>query len=306
MRLWGKRAQEELAGASVARAALAGGAHEDLVREALRALTQAPSPDRVGIWLEPEANAQTPSQWSGAFHGLVWDRAAGEEYPPERKILSLEPPLPEHLLNRAEPFEQDLHDAVQNAVVGQLVGLRRALWVPVADEGRVRGLILLGSISQSLTPFLNRAKSAAAELALALRAEEQLRAARIRTAERDLVRRVLEIHLDASSSDRLLAQLVEDCVRDSARAEGLGASFAAIGVMPTAERHCFSAAQVDFRWRGGDETWTRSLGGDPLATLWRRVLETRQIAVSEAPVTWLRTSVGRVVALPLETEGQLL
>lgn len=284
---------------------MAGASREQLLREALGALTQVPCPDRVGIWLEPDVNAQSPSEFSGAFHGLIWDRTAREECPPEWKLLSPEPHLPEHLLFRVEPFEQNLDDSVRKAVIGQLVGLRRALWVPVADQSRIRGLILLGSVSNSLVHFLDRANSIAADLALALRAEEQFRAVRIRNAELDLVQRMVESRSD-TSSDHLLAHLVDDCVHDSTTGEGLGASFAAIGVMPSLEGHLSSAMQADFRWRSGDETWTRAIGTDPLAKLWRRALETRQITGSEVPVTWPQSSVARAVALPLETEGQLL
>ena len=296
---------------SVAAAALAGSSHEGLLREALRALTQGACPDRVGMWLEPDTDAQSPSRLSGAFHGLVWDRATREECPAEWKVLSLEPPLPEQLLLRAEPFEQNLDDSVRNAVIGQLVGLRRALWVPVADQwpgclGRVRGLILLGSISKPLAPFLDGAKSVAAELALALRAEEQFRDVQIRNAELDLVQHMVQSGSDRSSLDRLMAHLVDDCVRDSKKGEGLGATFAAIGVMPSPEGPFSYATQPDFRWRSGDETWTRAMSTDPLAKLWRRALETRQIAGGEAPVTWPHESVARIVAMPLETEGQLL
>jgi hypothetical protein len=83
MRIWGKKTEEVPSGASVARAALAGGLHEGLAQEALRVLTQGPCPDRVGVWLEPDANSQLPSELSGAFHGLAWDRTAKEECPPE-------------------------------------------------------------------------------------------------------------------------------------------------------------------------------------------------------------------------------
>jgi signal transduction histidine kinase/FixJ family two-component response regulator len=306
MRVWRRKPEEEESPASVAGTALAGASHAGLVREGLRALTQKPCPDRVGIWLESDINAQSSSGFSGVFHGFALDRSSREECPPEWKILSLEPPLPEQLLLRAEPFEQNLNDSVRNAVIGQLVGLRRALWVPVADQNRVRGLILLGSASSPLAPFLDKAKSVAAELALALRAEEQFRAARIGNAELDLVRHIVESRLDVSSLNRLLAQLVEDCVHDSAKEEGIGASFAAIGVINPQAGLALSAAQADFRWRSGDELWTRALGTDPVAKLWRHALETRQIAGSEVPVTWAQASVTRVVALPLETEGQLL
>lgn len=302
--------------ASVARAALAGAPREQLLREALRALAQAPCPDRVGIWLEPEPNAKSANELSGAFHGFVSDRALEEHCPPEWKVLSLEPPLPGQLLFRAEPIEQDLDGSARNAVIGQLVGLRRALWVPVADQGlgcsgpgclnRVRGLILLGSVSNSLVSFLDRAKSVAAELALALGAEEQFRTVRIRNAELDLVLHLLESRSDASSSERLLAHLVDDCVRDSAKEEGIGASFAAIGIAPTPAEHFSSATPVIFRWRSGDEVWTRAVSADPLTKVWRRALESRQITGSEAPASWPQASVARVVALPLETEGQLV
>lgn len=316
MRIWGKKAEVATGtGGGVAAVALAGRLHVDLVREALSVLTQPPGPDRVGIWLEPDANVQSPSELSGMFHGLVWDRSGSEETPPEWKILSLEAPLPEQLLLKTEPFEQNLDDSVRNAVIGQLVGLRRALWVPIADQGsergqgllgRVRGLILLGSVSSPLVSFRDRAKAIAAELALALRAEEQLRTVRIRNADLDLVRRSLQSGSERSSLDRLLGHLVDDCVRDPANEEGLGASFAAVGVTNSPEGEFSPTTQTDFRWGSGHEAWTSSVGRDPLVMLWRRALETREMVGSDAPVPWARASVARVVALPLETEGQLL
>src|SRR5690348_18196396 len=73
MRLWGKRAEEQSCGARVARAALAGASREELLREALNSLSQDQHADRVGIWLEPDAGAESAKEVSGAFHGLVWD-----------------------------------------------------------------------------------------------------------------------------------------------------------------------------------------------------------------------------------------
>jgi len=97
MRLWGKRAEEESCGASVARAALAGASRGELLREAMNSLTQQDQhADRVGIWLEPEAGAESARELSGAFHGLVWDRAYSDS-PREWTNLSVEPPLPEEL-----------------------------------------------------------------------------------------------------------------------------------------------------------------------------------------------------------------
>lgn len=306
MRIWGKKAEVSRGTASVATVALAGSSHQGLVREALRALTQSPCPDRVGIWLEPEPHAHCPGELSGAFHGLVWDRTAKEECPPEWKILSLEPPLPEQLLLRAEPFEQDLDDAVRNAVIGQVVGLQRALWIPVADQSRARGLVLLGSVSNSPALFLDRAKAVAAELALALQAEEQLRAVRLRVAELDLARQIVQGGSDRSSLDRLLSHLVNDCVRGSDKEEGLGATFAAIGTTPSPKGRFSPVTQADFRWRSGDETWIGALSTDPIGKLWRRALETRQVTGGAAPDSWPHETVARIMAMPLETEGQRL
>src|SRR5690242_21125512 len=114
MTIWRIIQKEEQRSASVAGEALAGASHEGLVREGLRALTQRPCPDRVGIWLESDINARFSRGLSGVFHGFAFDRTSREECPPEWKILSLEPPLPEQLLLRAEPFEQNLNDSVRN------------------------------------------------------------------------------------------------------------------------------------------------------------------------------------------------
>ncbi|HEY6945463.1 MAG TPA: ATP-binding protein, partial [Candidatus Acidoferrum sp.] len=250
------------------------------------------------------------TEFAGAFYGLVWDDVTKENCPSEWKVLSLEPPLPEQLLLEGKPLEQDLQESARQAVIGQLIGLRRALWVPVAGQslggGRVRGLILLGSSSNHLSAFLERAKSVAAELSLAMEAEEQLRGIRVRNVELALVRCTMESSPDGSSLNGLLAHLVADCVHRSANGESLGAAFAAIGVLPAPKGSSPAPVAVDFRWRSGDETWLNAIAADPLAKLTRRALETRRIIGSEPPVTWPQASVARIVALPLEAGGQLL
>jgi signal transduction histidine kinase/ActR/RegA family two-component response regulator len=309
MRIWDKKAKEEPSAASVARAALAGASLEQLLQEALRALTQVPQPDRVGIWLEPNARAAPVNEFAGAFHGLVWDRTAKgkkDEYPPEWRILSLEPPLPERLLIRAEPLEQDLGDSVRNAVIGQLVGLRRALWMPIGDQEHVRGLILLGSVNGPLSPFLERAKSVAAELALAMDAREQLHAVRIRNADLAMVRAAVEARSTPSSLAKLLTDLVADCVSRSPHAASIGATFALIGTLWPQDGDTSAPHALDFRWRAGDGAWTGAISTDFLAKLWRRALEARQVIGSDPPLTWPQASVARILAFPLESEGQVL
>src|SRR5215472_14698047 len=173
MRLWGKKT-EKAGGCNVARAALVGASREELLREALSSLMQEERPDRVGIWLEPDASAEPDKVLSGAFHGLAWDRTLSDA-PPEWRYLSIEPPLPDELWSAGRTVEQEFAPSSAKAVIGQLVGLRRALWIPVATRNQVKGLILLGSSGKPLASFLARAESMAAQLALALELQDQLR-----------------------------------------------------------------------------------------------------------------------------------
>src|SRR5919108_1355599 len=173
------------------------------------------------------------------------------------------------------------------------------------------GLLMHGANSPRQHKQFSRALSGSGKVGCggagtSLASRRTISGLQIRNAELDFVRRIVESPSDNSSSDQLLAHLVDDCVRDSKKGEGLGTTFAAIGVTPSPEERASSIPYVDFLWRSGDETWTRAIGTDPVASVWRRALETRQIAGSEVPVTWPRASVARVVTLPLEMEGKLV
>ncbi|HET7150972.1 MAG TPA: ATP-binding protein [Candidatus Acidoferrum sp.] len=302
MRIWSKKRLEEATGCGVASAAMAGASRQELAREGLKALKQNQDADRVGIWLDPGETNAASGGFAGAFHGLVWDRATGEDCPPEWRVLSLEPPLPEKLLIQGKPMEQDLAASSHNPVFGQLVGLRRALWIPIGGQCQVRGLILVGSTSKSPASAFGRANSVAAELALALEMERQLRDGRIRSADLALTQNILEARSD-TSTDELLSRVVVDCLRHSAGGEGLGATFAVIGALASPDAS--ASTPLDFRWRQGNEEWTRAVTSDPMTKLWRQALETHQIVGGEPPETWAQATVARIVALPLEAEGHL-
>jgi len=306
MKFWAKKPEEEQGNASIACAAVSGASREELLDEALKALTRHHTADRVGVWIEPGSNASSAIESLGAFSGQVWDRGSSGSCPPEWKVLSLEPPLPPQLLAAAEPFEQNLESSASIPLIGQLVGMRRALWVPIASQGRLKGMILLGSIGKSLAASLPRARTIAAELALALDAEDQLGRARIPIADLALVRHFLEARKDSSSTEALLHELVVASVEPRSDGDYLGAAFAAIGQLPQRDANPSPNAAPDFRWRKGDDTWTRAIEANPLAKLWRSSLETRNILGSEPPVTWPQAAVARIVAFPLEAEGELL
>jgi len=289
----------------VAVAALAGAPREQLLQAALKALRQDTRAERIGIWLEPDLSHVSENRSAGTFYGIAWDRSFQEHCPPEWKVFSLEPFLPGHLLEEGKPFEQDLPDSGGNPVIGQLLWLRRALWVPVATRNRVTGWILLGSRGRPLASSLEPAKATAAELALAIDAEDQLRTVRVQNGDLALARQILETGEKSSPFEASLATLLADCVVPSAAVDGAGAAFAAIGALrpPGA---ITSSSTIDFRWRAGDETWTSAVDTYPLAKVWRRAVESRRIIGSEAPAAWPQSDVVRVVALPLEADGQLL
>lgn len=302
MRIWSKKRLEEATGGGVASAALAGASRQELAREGLKALQQSQDADRLGIWLDPGETSAASDGFAGALYGLVWDRATGEDCPPEWRVLSLEPPLPEELLIQGKPMEQDLAASSHNAVFGQLVGLRRALWIPIGGQCQVRGLILVGSTSKSPAFAFGRANSVAAELASALEMERQLRDGRIRSADLALAQNILEARPD-TSSDELLSRVAADCVRHAAGGEGLRATFAVIGAFAFPDAS--ASTPIDFRWRQGNEEWTRAATSDPVAKLWRQALETHQIVGGEPPETWPQAGVARIVAVPLKAEGHL-
>jgi signal transduction histidine kinase/CheY-like chemotaxis protein len=309
MQIWRKK--DETSGSGVARAALAGASHEELVRKALKTLTQDESADRVGVWLVPDSSPGRVNEFSPAFHGLMWDRA-GQECPREWMHLSLEPPLPEELLIGGKPVEQHLEASPENAVIGQLVGLRYATWIPVANrgqvqgqvKGQVKGLILVGSKGRPLGSVRERAVNVAAELALALELEDQHNFTRIRNADLALARHFLETASGDQPIETLLANLAADCTTRSAN--GPGASFAVIGALQDHSGTSGKTGEVAFRWRSGDEQWTRAVESEPLAAVWRRALEARRVIGAEPPSAWAKSSVARIVAYPLEVQGQLL
>src|SRR5215831_1000075 len=110
MKFWAKKREEE-PGTSIACAAVSGASREELLEQALKALTRDHLADRVGVWIEPSSNASPTIESSGAFSGQVWDRGSADSCPPGWKVLSLEPPLPALLLAGAEPFEQNLENS---------------------------------------------------------------------------------------------------------------------------------------------------------------------------------------------------
>lgn len=304
MKVWAKKREIEAGRLGVARAALAGATNDELVQEALSSLTQYDSAVRVGVWLVPHSPAQFLGAFSILLHGLVRDRA-NPDSPKEWRTLSLEPPLPDELLLAQKAVHQDLSALPANLLIGPLLGLRHALWVPVAGREQIRGLILIGGKVPVPAFVREHALAVAAELALALELRQHQFAASTRSADLLLARRLLDTSSAQSSADVFLSRLVAECVED-AGSPGPRAVFAVIGVLSQDAANAGQLSQVDFRWRSGDASWARAVEGEPLSKVWRRALEARQVIGSDPPSAWASAAIARIVAYPLESRGGLL
>jgi hypothetical protein len=203
MRVWKKKVDEKGTRAGVARAALAGASRDELLRAALQALTKEGHADRIGVWTEAEASPSHPSAVPAALHGLVWDRE-NPESPREWMNLSVEPPLPEELLLGGKTVEQDLEAFPERPLIGQLLGLRRALRIPVISKDHLRGIILAGSKGRQVALSRDRAEALAAELALALELAEQRKILCSRNADLATARRFVGTQAAGHSVETLL------------------------------------------------------------------------------------------------------
>jgi signal transduction histidine kinase/CheY-like chemotaxis protein len=305
MRIWRKTVEKESSGRGLALAALDGVSRQELLQEAQRSLARQGHSGRIGVWLEADLNATSRDEIAAGFHGTVWDRGS-QDTPPEWTHLSVEPPLPEELLLRGKTVEQDLEASPGDPILGLLAGLRYALWVPVEWKEQLKGIILWGSTAKPRADSRGQVESVAAELALALGLEEQQNIARLRSADLGIVRRFLSRRSSGTSLEALLSSLAESCTGIPANADGAGAAFAVIGALRQQREKSSDSFLVEFLWRSGEESWTRAIDSEPLARVWRRALETRQVVGNQPEMGWMPGSVVRIVAFPLESERQLL
>src|SRR5216684_2193217 len=304
MSIWRKSAQKESTERGLARAALDGAPRDALIREALKALTRHGPKDRFGVWLETDLNGTPHAEILAGFRGIVWDRG-NSDTPQEWAHLSVEPPLPEESLLHGETVEQDLESSPGNPILGLLAGLRYALWVPIEWKEQLKGIILWGSTGKLPDTSRHHVESVAAELALALGLEEQERIARLRDVDLRVVHRFLSRQSSDSSPETALSDLVDSCTQRLSSEEGPGAAFAVIGDLQPKTEKSGEGFSVEFRWRSGDQSWTRAIESEPLAGMWQRALQERRVTGSEPEIGWMPGSVARIIALPLESEGQL-
>ncbi len=248
MRVWGKKAATTAAVLDMGWAAATGLSRQELLQKTLLALARDGRADRIGAWIEPPDTEEARNQTARGFRGLVWDRE-DRNVPPEWRNLSPETPLPQALLAAGHSVEQELeHGALP--LIGPLLELRRAMWVPIERSGRLRGVLLAGSRRRHGEIPTALFEAAAAGLALAMELEEEQKRDREHRADLGLVKQALA-SAGGEQSALTLAELVENCTAGADFGSGLGATFAAVGVV-SAGGGSGEGAAVSFHWTSGD------------------------------------------------------
>jgi signal transduction histidine kinase/CheY-like chemotaxis protein len=305
--MWARREKkdEERSWRGAARAALEGSPREELMREAIHTLARDGRADRIGVWLEQDLPFVSNPLAPACLRGLVWE-AHADEIPEEWEKLSLEPPLPQELLVAGTSVYQEVDASKGRPMIGPLVGLRQALWIPIEGNGILRGVLLAGSIGKRAALDRGRAESVAAELALALAWEEEKRLARERQVEVRVSREILAALGNSTSTDMILSQLAASCTEDPAAAWGAGAAFAVIGHLRAGAKESGAPGAMEFAWESGDSAWTHAVEREPLESLWRGALKAGRVLGTETPVAWSKAGLARLVAIPLTASGESL
>ena len=230
------------------------------------------------------------------LRGKVWE-ASGEPVPGEWQRLTLEAPLPSEVLAGQTSLEELPENASGRPMIGALLELRQALWVPIGKKDQVRGVLLAGTRRKQAALPRELAETVAADLALALELQTEKRLAQERHNDLALGNEMTTALLAGVSADTVLTNLVESCTQ--ADPTGPEAVFAAIGHRPGEDQASSGPSEMDFSWESGDSTWIRALETEPLAKFWRDAVEAGRVIGTEPRLSWSNGEVSRIVAIPL-------
>jgi signal transduction histidine kinase/FixJ family two-component response regulator len=307
MWVWGNAQQQESGTIGVARAAVEGRVRQDLLKEAIRTMLASGQADRVGVWVEIADHGVVDSGQHTSFRGIVAERD-GEATHAEWSRLSPQPPLPAELLVSLQTVEQDVDDSSDKPMIGALIEMRRALWVPLRVHAQLRGILLAGSRKRRARLPRALLESVAAELALVMELEDERRLGRERHQES---RRMLAALTSSESPSDILAGIVKDCTHKEDHQVEPSAVFAVIGCLVDSPKTRKSSIHplpqsMRFAWQSGAAAWIRALESEELSGVWRRALESHRVAGSEPGIASPHGQVARVVAWPLEAAGETL
>ncbi|HTQ62994.1 MAG TPA: ATP-binding protein [Candidatus Solibacter sp.] len=305
--MWASQKKEEAEHVwqGAAGAGIAGAPREELIREAIHSLSREGHADRIGVWLEQDASILPEPLAPACLRGIVWE-ADGEEPAPEWERLSLEAPLPQDLFTSHKSVLQKIEIFQGQAMIGPLVGLRHALWTPIRAKDHLYGVLLIATRKKQSDLSRFSAESVAAQLALALELEQEHRLARESLADARLTKQILAALGSGASADTILSRLAASCTTDTAEGCGAGASFTVIGRRPAQMPGGSPSTGMEFACESGPRAWTGAIEREPLAGLWRAAVQARHVVGEAPPTSWLKDGLARLVAIPLESAGEIV
>jgi signal transduction histidine kinase/CheY-like chemotaxis protein len=320
----GRQERRGVVAHAVVRAALTGVARHELIQEAVQFLLASTKADRIGVWMESAGTERAPGRGFAGFRGVVADRD-GQATPSEWERLSPESALPVTLLDDGKSAEQVLSGASDQLVLGVLVELRRAVWVPVQIAGRLCGVLFAGVRKKHGALPVQLLESFSMELALAVELDKERRNSHRRLTDMNSAKHFLDELASSGPTDAVLTRLMDSCTETDTQGDGLGAAFAVLHARDE-EKGIFlyepadqnshvkiSAADLPYAnercalsWQSGDPAWLHALESQPLADIWQRAKEAHStVAVrAGAGTAWPRGDVSRVVAIGLRAAGE--
>ena len=292
MPFW-KKSPGPFAKSGLSESALRGASHEQLAREALAELTAEKNCDRAGVWLESaeENNA------GEILQGVVWDRD-GETVPREWCTLAPQRILPSSQLIAGAVIEVEA-PATRVPLMGAVVGLSKVAWVPIEHAGKLRGMLMTGSVPPHNSLPTAQMRAMAAELAMALALESERKLSTGRYYDVALCNRVLDNLETASSQERALQEVVESCLPQAGKPETLQAIFAAVIQIagPAAKAEAVAGRLLGF---AGEEAQRAVVWSDAVRHLVRQALLERRPAGEMVYANSTDRNGQRVIAVPVE------
>jgi signal transduction histidine kinase/ActR/RegA family two-component response regulator len=296
---WKKR-KEPVVRKGLRQCVLQGTSREELLQETLAEMVEVGGADRFGVWLEPTSD---DTKNEGALRGMVWDR---EIVTSPREWISLSPQtvLPPARVVSGSATEIDLTGKTTQPIVGPLVGLNRALWVPVQHAGKLRGVLLAGTSGTRKELPREKLLELSVELAIALAFETERKVARERHTDLTLLGKILTELQTSDDFTRLFQEVLASCVMQEGSCESLGAIYAGIAkIHRTAEDGGSKEITLELLGEAGDSKGQFATH-DAVLTLVRRAVESgktmgaeiRRRSTEEAP---------RVIVVPLLVHGKV-
>src|SRR5947209_595108 len=279
----------------VARATVRGESMGAILELGARSLLEAGAADRAAVWLQSAHHSEI-------YQGAIVEAGSGI-VPEEWKQLDVSPPFFGKLLDSQQPLTH-LGDSSVMSLIGPLVEMRSAVWLPLRVERSSLGLAMVAMAKVRPAPESELFRTGADEIALAVAQRQDREQFRRRREELAATGRLQQAILAGTHANLLLTQIAAQAIRYAR------AAFVALGqASPTPQD------SPRFEILAGPREWAGLIHQEPMVEVWRTAIEQRrsvevslnELGISRPASDWFESErVTRLVAVPLEVRGQQL